>query len=410
MMPDLQIFTDACDLAASEAMAVTGSSRQLARVPDDIGVLFAGFPCKAASSLNIHSGTSRNLQCVSTGDLSTGAVFQSIITFLQQHGKRCQMLVLENVLALAKKGPSGKSNLDCVVDMLLRAGWWAKAWHLDPRDWGTPASRPRVWIIGLPVATVRTCGLTEEALASLMQTVFDNIAGSRLASMESYLLPDGHPYVKAITDRAFYSRLWETRDHALAAAWAHGIHRPVPARSATDDCLQQKWHSEQLAQAMQSGVQWWRRETLSCEVLACYPGLASLTDRELGILMLENTRFPEASLSVIEVSQNSGASRGADQRQRRDTTFHAVIPRTRQFLTTRCRVMTGLEALFVQNIRYPDDPNFEKVSRFPDSFLRDLAGNAFEAGSCLAAICVATVARSAGCALRCQVAESATIP
>lgn len=411
MMPGVKIFTDACNLGASEAMAVTASSRQLETVPDDIGVLFAGFPCKAASRLNRHSGSSRNLECVSAGDLSTGSVFQSILSFLRLHGKRCQMLVMENVLGLAKKGPDGKSNLDCVLDMLLQAGWWAKAWHLDPRNWGTPASRLRVWIIGFPVSNVNTSGRTREATALLMQNVLDSIAGSKLAHMESYLLPDGHPYVKAITHPALYGRLCAAGERAMAAVWAHGIHPPVPARKASDDALRQKWHSAQLVEAMHSGVQMWRQaELMSQELWICYPGIAEVTNREMGILQLENTRFPEPSLSVIEMSQSACRGTG-DQRQRRSAVkFHAVIPRTRQFLTNRCRVMTGLEALFVQNIRYPDDPAFEKASRFPDHFLRDLAGNAFEAGSCLAAICTATVAMSAGCASRCQMAESATIP
>ena len=55
MMPGIRLFTDAC--ALSSQMAWTADTGQLERVPDDCTWLIAGFPCKAASGLNMHSGT-----------------------------------------------------------------------------------------------------------------------------------------------------------------------------------------------------------------------------------------------------------------------------------------------------------------------------------------------------------------
>ena len=96
-------------------------------------------------------------------DLATGGVFAGILKFLLQHGSKLRIIILENVLALAKKGKNGSgSNLDSVFKKLRQHGWWAKVWHFQPRDNGTPASRPRVWLLCVPFFIFQCKGWTED--------------------------------------------------------------------------------------------------------------------------------------------------------------------------------------------------------------------------------------------------------
>ena len=138
-----------------------------------------------------------------------------------------------------------------------------------------------------------------------------------------------------------------------------------------------------------SGTMWLQNASPTLDTLLCFPGLASLTDREMAILQLEKVSFPELALNVIEVSQNPTSASA-----RSNVVFPAIVPRCRQYLTSRCRLVTGLEAMFIQNIVYPWDADYQLLGRFPDTLLRDLAGNAFEGSSCMMAVVLACVVLS----------------
>ena len=146
-----------------------------------------------------------------------------------------------------------------------------------------------------------------------------------------------------------------------------------------------------MDQFLDEGVSWWQTSQPPLDLLLCYPGLAMITEREMAILQLEQVQFPENRLAAIEVSQ----TRSGHQVLRSTVVFPTIIPGSHMYLTSRCRKLTGIEALNVQNIRYPQDPNFEILSTFSDNLLRDLAGNAFEASSCLVAVCLACIVMSA---------------
>ena len=109
-------------------------------------VLAAGFPCTAASPLNIHRGTDEHRQCVEHGDLSTGSVFQALVGLALRHREALELMVLENVPQLASppKG-GGPSNLDAVVQALnMRVGLYVKVWELCPKIFGWPQARKRL--------------------------------------------------------------------------------------------------------------------------------------------------------------------------------------------------------------------------------------------------------------------------
>lgn len=166
MFPKLLLFCDVLELGNDEATTWPDKLMQL--LPSDLQVLFAGFPCTSASTLNIHSSSEENRNCVENEDLATGGVFAGILKFLEQHGSKLRIIILENVLALAKKGKNGSgSNLDSVFKKLRQHGWWAKVWHFQPRDNGTPASRPRVWLLCVPFFIFQCKGWTEDTLKTL---------------------------------------------------------------------------------------------------------------------------------------------------------------------------------------------------------------------------------------------------
>ena len=74
----------------------------------------------------------------------------------------------------------------------------------------------------------------------------DEISGSALAPMESYLLPDGHPLIARHTGAAFYSYLWSTAQLSAASFFVDGVHRPPAARQGDKDVAVAKWRSEFL--------------------------------------------------------------------------------------------------------------------------------------------------------------------
>jgi site-specific DNA-cytosine methylase len=157
-------------------------------VPDDLHVVVAGFPCTSASVLNRHSHTDENRSCIARGDLATGSVLRSIVNFIRMRGDHMHCVILENVTALAKEGPDGSSNLDAVIDALAAIGWWAKCWHLDPRDFGCAVSRPRIWLLCLRLEFIQRQGLDIKVFDGFLESSMNLLVGSRLASMEDYLL------------------------------------------------------------------------------------------------------------------------------------------------------------------------------------------------------------------------------
>jgi len=347
MMPRMGLlFADARELSATHAVSVnTGKVEQ---VPKDLFGLVVGFPCTAASGLNSKSSSQQNRQCVKTGELATGEVFQSIVNFIRAHGSSLSHLVLENVLALGRGDENGQSNLDYVLNTLRNLGWFTIHWHLDPRLWGCPVSRPRVWILAFPFAVLEERGLSVEAATRLGEECMNALASSRLAPLESYLLPESHPYVKAVHEPALQHRLQRMGEQRLARVLASGVvHRANFKFKIDEDDLSEDWHEKTLRHYMAQGIQWWRQGKLSPSTLICFPGLARLSDRELAQLTLERVSFPEDQLCSMEVGQR-GCKRSSDN-------FQALIPRGRLYLTSRCRLLTGLEFVLAQGIWY-DSP------------------------------------------------------
>ena len=109
-----------------------------------------------------------------------------------------------------------------------------------------------------------------------------------------------------------------------------------------------------MNQFLDEGVLWWQTSQPLLDLLLCYPGLTMITEREMAILQLEQVQFPENRLAAIEVSQ----TRSGHQVLWSTVVFPTILPGIHMYLTSRCRKLTGIEALNVQNIRYPQDQIF----------------------------------------------------
>ena len=170
-----------------------------------------------------YSGTEANRNCVASGELSTGAVFAAIVAFIVMCGPVLQVLILENVYAICKKGKSGRSNLDSVATLLIGIGWFCCVYHLQPRDFGTPASRPRIWLICFRCTILVSKGVTEASFKDHLDVCLDAMSGSALTPMQDYLLPEGHPYITTRFTPVLYANLCQSMPQRVAYDGCGGL-------------------------------------------------------------------------------------------------------------------------------------------------------------------------------------------
>eukprot|EP00974_Lingulodinium_polyedra_P003102 291898-Lingulodinium_polyedra.AAC.1 len=148
--------------------------------------------------------------------------------------------------------------------------------------------------------------------------------------------------------------------------------RKRPKTTATSAC-RPMWPQRHRALFQAQGLNWEDAHPLDqdSDVLHLFPGLAVLSDREREILTLAGIRqFPTAEEVSIEITQSAG-------RQRLHLEHcSTILPRGRQYLGKRCRLMHSHEALRCQGLYLAD----EVLCIFKPQLLQSLAGNAFEAG------------------------------
>ena len=126
------------------------------------------------------------------------------------------------------------------------------------------------------------------------------------------------------------------------------------------------------------GLDWTDATAFPKDLLEHWPGLAQLTDREREVAYLAGIdRFPlprGSPAGVLELPNPPGGSASAS------ATHPPVIPRGRQFLTGRGRLVHPWESLRLQGLFIAD----RQLAQFDPRVLQDLAGNAFDAGCCTA--------------------------
>ena len=113
---------------------------------------------------------------------------------------------------------------------------------------------------------------------------------------------------------------------------------------------------------------WYSNSIPSAEIQTLLPCLRQLTPREFDILKFKHRAdIPEKHRRILRLNTSihySGTEAGT------------LTPSSRHYITDKCRLVTGTEMLCQQGIVYPCMNRLESSDQ---SFLADLAGNAFHA-------------------------------
>lgn len=342
-----------------------------------ISDLMVGFPCQDVSKLNPAADEARWV--VRDAGKRTGSVFNDVSKYCQNlledpRGKDVfRGCVLENVLGL-QTPPKGKdpetgnpwhSNLDYCHRRMYQAGLLLMPFLLDPRMFGVPVSRQRIWMICVPLWMVSESGLSEEEVILEAQSMLDRLvdcSSHSCRSLEDFLYPVSHPCVQAEIQRGLDAK--EKRESKKK-----GSKQKKPPKWAT-----------QHAQALErSGRDWWEPSHPDDAVMFKHPGLHALTDRQFDFCSVLKIKFPDERVACVELSQNL---RGSKEREVKNNHCDIVTPNGQQLVTHQARLVCGQETLLLQGIHYGASQC--RLEEMDSSLLRSLGGNAFQAHCCAA--------------------------
>jgi len=356
------LFHD-CTALDSAAMCDVHRSRVPVPVAD---FLYAGFPCQDVSLANPHR--KRNVDDVCSGELRTGKVFQEgVLKYLKQHSAESQVMqlaILENVVGLAAKSKVlGHFPLDWVSNSISEVDHTNFVFQLDPTDFGFGFNRPRLWMIVIPNRLLRGVMDQEEA-EELLKSYMASLcrAGQQEpVSLHSVLSPEDHDAGRLMRELA--------------------ERRPVVTCQATKRSRNSSWIEKHVAHCDRKGeADVWSSGIPDAHTQALWPTLRNLSAREFDILRVRGiSAFPEKELRAVSVNDS------IDRAQVRPYGAAGMTLTTsiRCYLSDRCRLMTGVEAMAGQGIHFGSLQR--RLGDFSDRFLIDLAGNAFHCWCCSAA-------------------------
>lgn len=137
------LFSDVADLSRKCAMnLMTHTSTAVPRC----FFVMAGFSCKSRSSLNVRAAANKDCMQRQDLDMETSATFESIFAYITKAFP--PMLLLENVTALCEKGvDSAQSDAEWLMSRLRQSGYYVKIFRFDADNYGSPASRLRLYFI-----------------------------------------------------------------------------------------------------------------------------------------------------------------------------------------------------------------------------------------------------------------------
>ena len=122
--------------------------------------LMAGFPCttRARTSRKGHEGKG----CVQRAEGETGAGFGEVKKFIISTKPR--LVILENVIGLMEQPSESDaedvSDADFILQELWKGGYWCHWFRFDAHNYGSPAVRERIYMIGILGKPASTDALT----------------------------------------------------------------------------------------------------------------------------------------------------------------------------------------------------------------------------------------------------------
>jgi site-specific DNA-cytosine methylase len=240
------LFKDVLDLKEPAAFDVLSGG--MSPVPA-VKTCCGGFPCDDASGLNPHSSSDANRNCVEANSLRTGAVFNGIVEYVKEHGDELEFLNLENVTALKNvprdkvtRAITGPSNLDSIGHIMkTKLDFFFHCWDVDPRLWGSPQSRSRLWMLAMPFCKVERLG--KSAAHAMLNDMMVSTTGFETSSIDEYLLCENDSLIEdfrqpllATTDNSEHSS-----SENFNIARDAGGRMPVFRRATTRDQSKDKW-------------------------------------------------------------------------------------------------------------------------------------------------------------------------
>jgi site-specific DNA-cytosine methylase len=337
-------------------------------IPDPVRFLIAGFPCTDVSFLNNTAKLNRGT--VKEQNKKTGTCFKGITKYVQLHRETLQLLLLENVLGLCTLGV-GKQESDletCIRVIEQELDFTVVVWRLDPRLFGWPQSRPRLWF----VAVNNRLQLCKSTLKQSMNRWMDLFCtGWSLADIDDdVLMHPTDPYITWVHSSCAHAR-------ALAKSAQSSMDCPDAKRARSQS---QKWLQQHSLHH-----DWWQ-SSFSPQALSQHVGLQALTDREADMLSLSGLPVPMPFKlgkppTLMEVSQSEGRTE-----PRSDGHSPCVVPRCKIVHCQQARVLTGADCMRLQGICYGGSQYEQFTQLQDDDLLKDLAGNAFNCHCCAAAM------------------------
>ena len=366
-----KLFKDVADVASKSGFAPDAMQEddQPTAVPL-IRELVAGFPCKDVSSLLF--GAHKNRAVIKDGAARTGGIFSRILEFLALHPE-VESLLLENVVGLAAKA-SGQdhSNLDWCVALLNKFGFWVMVFKLDPRMFGMPVSRGRLWLVCIKKTILTDVGISDEEATQLAKKMMQDIVNDQpWRRMEDFLLPEDHPIIRRALDRSSTKNLQKTKQgkYSKLPAWAGKYADFVDSPSATG-------RSSKAAATFPKAMSWYDPVHPPDYIVDAFPHLAQLSDQHFtvlaahGIHVTSDEAMQARSNRTCEVTQTVARTRASNPGE-----ASIVLPNGKLYLESRGRPAVGHEGLLLQGLHFAN--GHDLLQEFTSDELQNLAGNAF---------------------------------
>lgn len=261
-------------------------------------------------------------------------------------------------------------------------------WHLQPTDWGVPASRPRLWIAAVKKSWLLSQGYSHKSFESAMHQAMDRIVGFKVSPLEDYLLPEDSKIV-----RSYYKQLQiqaaRNSGNELQACLLSGGVVPVGKRH----CCQgrqpsRRWEETHKAAYEKASLNWEQRLRVTAADVEALPGLLAFSERQEQCLEIVGVRsFPQnGECQTVELLHSAG-------RARPRSTASCILPSGCQYLTSRSRLLHPVESLMLQGIHVAP----QTLEDHSYATLESLAGNAFETSCCLSTVLCTLLVLSQPC-------------
>ena len=198
--------------------------------------------------------------------------------------------------------------------------------------------------------------------------------GSQIHNSTDYLLSEGSPRVQ----RYYRELLGQQGDaeESLQATW--GI---VPPQSSKPEKKNkcEKWPKLHHDVFKKKGLCWATASTEPAQsTKRYYPGLYGVSAREFDKKYLNDVKYTEKDLRIIEVSQGAGRTDASEDSE--NLVMGTIYPNGRYCFSSRCRLLLGEEEMRLQSLWFGE----RIMNDTPNHLLKSLAGNAFETSCCAA--------------------------